>query len=160
MILLKHGELTLWHYSHVFSSFDSRESAGSSSPWGVMVDNKRSFFWIDKDLGLFKSFPSPDYSIKRFQTVGHGDYVGQASFRTTCDLVLCDLMDDGMKEFYVALFHETSCYSPQDRMIATLQNMGFDGWMSWHNRGDAAIEICLFRPIDCIEEISRVIIGP
>ncbi len=123
------------------------------------------FLWFDLLAGLISNECIEFGNWQRLQLRGMADYVGMKQFRTERDLCLFDLLGSQKKEeFANAVTGRASAnimlHDVQLQMIAVLEALGYDGWISRHDRSDPRVEICLFRPSLCLREEECVVLGP
>jgi hypothetical protein len=91
--------------------------------------------------------------VERFQLCNEGDYRSILSGSMAKDLCLADFLADGSKEAFAGDGADVKDENVQERMIALLRPLGFEGWISRQNCGDPRLEVCVFA-----EFVSEVLV--
>lgn len=73
---------------------------------------------------------------------GKADYIAVVHGVVGQDLYMADFLSSGAKEAFA--HGNPTEQQVQEDMIGRLRPMGFVGWISWHDKGDDRLELCVF----------------
>ena len=60
----------------------------------------------------------------------------------------------------IAGFEDITNRKSQELVKDYCISQNLDGWISNHDRSDDYVEMCIFNPLEHLQEVSRVILGP
>ena len=145
----------LWHVKgrDLLIKPDEAKHKASASP--DFNHQGMTFFWTDQ-AACYRTYamtsegmpPVTQSDIYRLQWSGVADYMYVLEVHTTYPIDLADIRGKGLKEELA----ERLCGAGANCMLSEvklamaqhLQQQGFNGWCSLHDRGDNRHEVCLF----------------
>jgi hypothetical protein len=104
---------------------------------------------------------SPQFSTKQYKNLPINHDRSQKSYSFLVEF----LSEISFQDFFPRslakyMYANIMLQDVQLQMIAVLEALGYDGWISRHDRSDPRVEICLFRPSLCLREEECVVLGP
>ena len=134
-----------------------------ASRWLPMNPSSRRFCWQNSE-SLSTRHVLQACNQTRLSLYGIADYLGIVECKITRNLRLYDMRGEGRKEaFALAVsvrFENPTIDNVEESMIVELRRQMFGGWISWNNRTDDKIEICIFNFFDNVEIRSHSVVGP
>jgi hypothetical protein len=144
---------------------DSREIA-ESIEWMKDDFQRRRFYWLlmNDAFLLIMTDILTEINVSRMHNKRPYDFIGIAEVSTKHKLRLFNIINPGDKEIWFKAIVDDNANilngSVQEDVIVFLISLGYDGWISCHDRTDDRIEVCLFLPSEMTHVICRDVYGP
>ncbi|KAI9142249.1 hypothetical protein BKA69DRAFT_294861 [Paraphysoderma sedebokerense] len=159
-----------WHVKTDKLTDTTRDQAESSelSKCNFEESTEWAFLWLEEQYA-FCSYPTAEDQVVHYCETGKAEYWGIVYGSTKRELTLADFMQEGEKERFAIRCHfggdptengadgregrqdadkvhvEVMDTGTQEKMVRSLEDMGYDGWISTLDRRDHRMELCIFK---------------